>query len=204
MVLEQKIKFVFRDPAEAEKPDEVAFSSLYLIRRDAKKMLGFDPLTGERIFENRFHFSAISAIMSGIDILAKYYAGATSLRGSTTRFKQFLDEFGHKQTADLWFGLRCGLAHAYGLIDHNSHGTRLLFQLDENQPLDRNLFYFHNKVYHTNPLRLHDHFEEMVSNYYAKLQSDADRLKAFEKAFDFLGGPGIRLYSTPTIEQKND
>lgn len=111
MDLDQMLDFFFRDPAiePTFQPGNNLFSNLYLLRRDINTCFASDAI-----------WPGVMAIMSGIDLLAKFFAGAdTTAPGDVgNRFRAFAGEYLTNNNAidnEVLYQLRNSLLHSFGL-----------------------------------------------------------------------------------------
>lgn len=112
------------------------FSRLYLLIRDIKACLGFNP-DSRNIDENvkckcgKVHgpvaqWPAIMTILAGMDLLGKFRAGCDNRNRIGERFKNFVEEYFdiEKDEAEIIYELRNCLMHSFGL-----YSTRYKFLL---------------------------------------------------------------------------
>lgn len=115
------------------------FSRLYLLIRDIKACLGFNP-DSRQIDENVkckcgkergaiAQWPAIMTILAGIDLLGKFRAGCDNRNKIGERFKNFVEEYFdiEKDDAEIIYELRNCLMHSFGL-----YSTKYKFLLINN------------------------------------------------------------------------
>jgi hypothetical protein len=212
MTTEEKLAFVFRDPALPERPDESEFSSLYLIRRDAKWLLSNGHLGESNSRVSSSKLLGVSLLCTGVDLLAKYETGFfDKTDGVRDRFIKFITNCRQPSNAvtndgELWWKLRNALSHSYGLVDRTNRGEQKthVFQLDENLESSVLTFVEHNNVLFVKPSRLLKDFESLLSNYRIRLKNDLDLKNNLLKAFDGLGGPSIKMYSVQNGQRNSN
>ena len=95
---------------------------LYLLRRDIDLCMGFDPNTGNEKGDIgcRALWPGAMAIMAGVDLLAKFFAGSDE--GSVgTRFRAFLNCCSDVAAEDskVVYQLRNSLLHSFGLYSED-------------------------------------------------------------------------------------
>jgi hypothetical protein len=121
--LEEQIDFFLAPPLPMQSGD--LLSSLHLVRREIQ-----DCLIGDVVAENlvvadgrRYRlFATTMMILTGIDLLAKFYDGADNIGSSGRRFQAFAEQFlfqGHPRASQaaevLYCGYRNPLIHSFTL-----------------------------------------------------------------------------------------
>ena len=102
-----------------------SFSTLYLLRRDITTCLGNDPDTGERP-KYAVLLPGAMAILAGIDLLAKFYAGNDDVAAVGKRFRGFIARYFHGAKAkdqEVIYQLRNALLHSFGLYSGTKKGV---------------------------------------------------------------------------------
>jgi hypothetical protein len=148
------------------------FGVLYLLRRDIDLALGIDPNSGASIKYEAI-WPGTMAVMAGIDLLAKFYAGNDESGRVRARFLAFLNAFsiGHNtRDQEIIYQLRNSLLHSFGLYSEY-HGNVYRFCLRANNVGP--LISFHPPDQYTiDLLLLHKQFERSISEYQTQLDSD--------------------------------
>jgi hypothetical protein len=152
------------------------FGVLYLLRRDIFRCMGIDPIT-----RNPMNYMALwpgtMAILAGIDLLGKFFAGRDQRGGVGKRFCDYLKEYFQPiSTGDggVIYQLRNALLHSFGLYSEDK-GKIYEFVLVQNQsqliqqvPAD---------TYIVDIRELHRRFEESVCRYKVQLENDKNDLQ---------------------------
>jgi hypothetical protein len=152
MDLQQKIDFFFAPPLPRQPGPQV--STLHLARREAQDCLVDDVHSETSVLgmdlKHRRMF-ATTGVMSAIDLLAKFHAGADDTGVGGERFKTFLREYVVRETAEpgefaaaIYKGCRNPLIHSFGLHSR-THTVLLLGDKDglpviQRDPGDRTRF----------------------------------------------------------------
>lgn len=106
----------FEDPKTPKiKPDD--FSVLYLLRRDISQCMGINPNTGCKT-DNQAIWPGVMAILSGIDLLGKFYAGS-DVGQVGIRFKSYVEKYFNdikEEDKETIYQLRNALLHSFGLL----------------------------------------------------------------------------------------
>lgn len=146
------------------------FGVLYLLRRDIKQCMGINPNTDCPQPECQTLWSGAMAIMAGIDLLAKFYAGEAS--GSVgTRFNNFLTRYfglGQHDQAII-YQLRNSLLHSFGLYSQDSRGNEYHFILSANGGQTLVECGTQPSSYRVDLRVLHDKFESAINQYKMEL-----------------------------------
>lgn len=175
----------FRDPQDPPTQIRpVQFSTLYILRRDANTCL--QPKTGSGAA-----FPGVMTLLTGIDLLAKFYAGNDARREVGKRFRTFVWRYFRsipKEKAGVLYRLRNELHHSFrlgnGLMLTDDKGAALLTPLGSR----RYLIGVH---------ALHQAFEVAISAYREDLESNPivrgrDLRVGFRKMFRKYGAIWIR------------
>ena len=155
------------------------FGVLYLLRRDIDQCMGIDPNTGQGGGPTALWPGAM-AMLAGVDLLAKFFAGSDKVRGNGQRFLKFLEccsDLKNADDRDLIYQLRNSLMHSFGLY---SKGKRFILtsggatELVSKPKPDQ---------YSIDLPILHQKFKEAVSLYREKLNGDEELGTKFDKMF---------------------
>ena len=130
--IQELIEFFFMPPHVAPHLAQQGFltSSLYLNRREAQDCwLGkvIDEQFAVVDAESNRLFATVMVIVSGIDLLSKFYAGKDGIKGSGKRFKRFAERYmfgscpSPQRLAEvLYLGCRNPMLHSFTLyIDYD-------------------------------------------------------------------------------------
>ena len=149
-----EIDLFFEDPTVFRQPPG-DFGILYLLRRD------IDQCVASKIL-----WPGAMAVMAGIDLLAKFFAGCDKPADVGRRFKSFVAHYFHcpEHEKHLIYQLRNSLLHSFGLYFEDPPGAPQRFQLqaEVGKPLVEPGR--HGK-YRVDLLALHQRFESGVEEY---------------------------------------
>ena len=204
MTVDEKIQFFFKLPvvpaSEAGITEVVAnypgetckkFSTLYLLRKDMANCFSGSPM---------YWLGAI-AMLSGIDLMAKLYAGTDTVNFIRTRFKNFVNDRMNGEGDDVW-RLRNALMHSYGVFfdvpDPAGAGAPSIdkrFRLTAHavppaSGYTGNLFNIGAapNVLEIDIMNLKSRFESSIVSYKAHLEANpADKAAKFEPMFEKYG-----------------
>ncbi len=151
-------------------------------------------MTGKKI-----NYSAIwpgtMAILAGIDLLGKFYAGDDSGRGNPqkgvgARFKSFTEKYliQNKTDAETLYQLRNSLLHSFGLYSKTSKGEYRFILTRGSQQFITNT---NEGQYVIDVSILWNKFEEGIESYFQELYQVHELQKKFELMFDNYGGARI-------------
>jgi hypothetical protein len=165
------------------------FAVLYLLRRDIDLCMGIDPNTGKDLRPSyKALWPGAMAILAGVDLLAKFFAGSDEAGEVGKRFRGFLECcFNVKRAEDrnVIYHLRNSLLHSFGLYSQDMKKVYRFFLTDKGTgPLvsqkagDR--YYVDLRV-------LHREFEKAVELYREKLNGDDKLKEKFTKMFGNYG-----------------
>jgi hypothetical protein len=154
---QEHFNIFFKDPYEEPELPGIC-GVLYLLRRDI--IVCFDKKIAT--------WPATMAILAGIDLLGKFYAGKDG-PGVRQRFKDFVEEYFHisREDAETIFQLRNALMHSFGLY---SEGRRFSLINNETDPLIQRPF--DDKYTIINIRALKKEFEAAIGRYQADIQAD--------------------------------
>jgi hypothetical protein len=178
---------LFFETPNTQKQIPNEFSVLYLLRRDVLQCMGIDPNTGNPI-NNSAIWPGTMAILAGIDLLGKFYAGSDQLGQVGQRFKDYIDKYfnGISTTdKDTIYQLRNSLLHSFGLYSQTHNGTIYRFTLGQNLP---------SFITHTPPDKylidireLHKKFKDSISRYCTDVTSNTNLQSHFNSMFPNYG-----------------
>lgn len=140
--------------------------------------MGQDPKTGQQIPHATLWPGAM-AILAGIDLLGKFYAGDDQIGQVGKRFCDFIHKYFQPISAgdeDIIYQLRNALLHSFGLYSE-SKGKKYRFVLGQN--LGHFITAHAGDIYVIDIRELHRQFETAISNY----QNDVDTNTKFQTHF---------------------
>jgi hypothetical protein len=180
------IDLFFQDP-ETEPSSPGRFGVLYLLRRDIKQCI----TTGQILWP------ATMAILAGIDLLGKFYAGEDG-RGVGRRFRSFIDNYFQpisSDDAETIYQLRNALLHSFGLYS-KSRANNYFFSLilPEAGPLVQR-HPQNREQYLISITALYDKFETAIERYRTELEADSDLQDKFSKMFPYYGAISVQAVS---------
>jgi len=176
----------FEAPSTQKKiPNE--FSVLYLLRRDVCQCMGIDPNTGNPINKSTI-WPGTMAILAGIDLLGKFYAGNDQIGQVSKRFKDYVDKYFTGiscKDKDTIYQLRNSLLHSFGLYSKAHNGDIYRFTLAQN----RSSFITHTPPdkYLIDINELHNKFENSISRYCTDIESNKNLQNNFNAMFPNYG-----------------
>jgi hypothetical protein len=181
------------------------FGTLYLIRRDIKTCMGFNPDLKDYVKTGfRAEWPGIMGILTGIDLLGKFYIGDDDYKKSRDRLKKFIREYFKPITENqinAIYQLRNSLLHSFGLYSkHEIISKNVLKSINEykfslvtvgnefikllwkykakNKSVDTYRFKYRISV-----MALYERFENSINRYYDELIIRNDLMSNFEKMF---------------------
>jgi hypothetical protein len=180
------IELFFEDPSQNHGIPR-RFSILYLLRRDISVCFGIDIVSGKTL-----NFKALwpgtMAILAGIDLLGKFYAGDDDLGKVGDRFKGYIDAFFNSVSnsdKDVIYQLRNSLLHSFGLYSKDRKGREYNFVVDEvNGPIVEILG---GDKYKIDLITLKNIFDLSIDSYKAKLLGDSSLQLKFNNIFQKYG-----------------
>jgi len=169
----------FENPA-FYRPPPGDFGILYLLRRDINQSL-----------EHKILWLGAMGIMTGIDLLAKFWAGKDNSSGGgvSKRFDPFVGRYFDCPVSDkpLIYDLRNSLLHSFGLHAVDPKGNiKYCFQLQAT-PLKPLIEPGDAGKYRIDVIALHKHFETAVEKYRSDLHHDPVLQNSFGKMFPKYG-----------------
>jgi len=163
------------------------FGILYRLRRDIFLCMGTDPNT-----QHSIPYAALwpgtMAILAGIDLLAKFYAGSDKINEVGQRFRKFIGKYLGSlspQDQETVYQLRNSLLHSFGLYSETAKGKKYQFALG--QDLGQLISSPGTDVYVIDIRELHRRFEGAVSQYQGELENDTALQKYFSTLFPKYG-----------------
>ncbi|MBX3060262.1 MAG: hypothetical protein KF770_27710, partial [Anaerolineae bacterium] len=182
MTIQEDVSVFFKDPTiPPTSPGE--FSVLYLLRRDISQCI-----TTKQIL-----WPATMAILAGIDLLGKFYAGKDG-QGVGQRFTNFVDKYFQPISPDdaqTIYQLRNALLHSFGL--YSISGTKEYYFsliLPEAGPLVRQ--HLENPdMYLISIAGLYDKFETAIRDYKKDVENDPRLQNNFSLMYPYYGAVGI-------------
>lgn len=190
MTIQDDISIFFKDPAIP--PASLGKSSvLYLLRRDINQC----------IIAKQILWPATMAILAGIDLLGKFYAGKDG-QGVGRRFKNFVNKYFHPislDDAETIYQLRNALLHSFGLYSKSETETtkkEYFFNLilPEEGPLVRQ----HPEnpdMYLVSIAALYNKFEAAIKGYKKDVENDDTLQSNFGLMYPYYGTIGIHTVS---------
>ena len=178
------------------------FGVLYLLRRDIFLCMGTDPTTRHAIPYAAL-WPGTMAILAGIDLLAKFYAGSDKINEVGQRFRKFIGKHlgplspDDKETV---YQLRNSLLHSFGLYSETTKGKKYQFALGQN--LGQFISSPDTEVYVIDIRELHRRFESAVLQYQSELQNVTTLQKYFSTLFPKYGA--IRIGRSPNRVRGGD
>jgi hypothetical protein len=171
----------FTDPqVEPSIPGD--FSTLYLLRRDAKSCL-----------EHGIQWPGAMCVMAGIDLLGKFLDGSDSVARSGERFRTFAGKYLHLSASDpeALYQLRNALLHSFGLFSATkTRNYQFQLRAEGNRvPIVEHLA---KGIVKIDLLSLHHVFEAAVSEYQNDLRGQTKLQKSFDGMFPRFGKIPIR------------
>ena len=149
--------------------------------------MGTDPTT-----QHTIPYAALwpgtMAILAGIDLLAKFYAGSDKINEVGPRFRNFIGKyFGPLSPNDqeTVYQLRNSLLHSFGLYSETAKGEKYHFALGQN--LGQFISSPGTDVYVIDIRELHRRFETAVLQYQGELDNNSTLQKYFSSLFHKYG-----------------
>ena len=177
---------IFFEPLSNNRQSPGIFGVLFLLRRDIFRCMGIDPITRNPI-NNMALWPGTMAILAGIDLLGKFFAGSDQRGEVGKRFCDYLKKYFQPISTgdeDVIYQLRNALLHSFGLYSED-RGRIYKFVLVQNQ---RQLIQqLPTDTYVVDIRELHKRFEESLCRYKVQLEGDADLQQNFTKMFPKYG-----------------
>jgi len=124
------------------------------------------------------------AILAGIDLLAKFYAGSDKINEVGPRFRKFIGKYFSPLSPndqETVYQLRNSLLHSFGLYSETAKGRKYQFALG--QDLGNFISSPGTDVYVIDIRELHRRFESAVIQYQSELENDPTLEKYFSTLF---------------------
>lgn len=171
----------FEDPGNLRRPPG-KFGVLYLLRRDINRCM--EP-------NAEILWPGAMAILAGIDLMAKFFAGEDRSQVGT-RFFKFIDKYFilDAEGNRVIYQFRNALLHSFGLYSRTNSGQIYRFQLvyrcfgplvDKVGP----------DIFRIDLARLHESFESAVTRYRSDLLTDCDLQSKFMRMLPDYGAINI-------------
>lgn len=177
---------LFFEAPHIHPPPPADYGVLHLLRRDICLCLGWDPMTSSPTSHPTFWPGGM-AILAGIDLMAKFYAGNDIIGQVGPRFRAFIKRYfqplstGDEETV---YQLRNALLHSFGLYS-NSRERIYKFKLSaQGSPL---IQHFPPDQYQIDLLTLHDRFERSIQLYVTDLNTNSTLQSNFTAMFPKYG-----------------
>jgi hypothetical protein len=194
-------EFFFQSPPDrlvADSNGQSKHSTLTALRGDVDFCMGIDRSKGKTSLpaQRTALWSGAIAIMAGIDLLAKFYAGCDDTGKVGERFKTFVEKFFGLATEDanILYRLRNSLVHSYGL-SFEVDGSHIDLASDLNQGL---LVSSNTNRKVVDLLALYHQFEKAISEYFDTIKSDATLQTHFARIFATYGSFFTYIPRPPT------
>ena len=129
------------------------------------------------------------AIMAGIDLLAKFFAGSNET-GAGKRFVEFLEccsDVKNADDRDVIYQLRNSLLHSFGLYSEDKKKKKVYRFFLTDTGTDPLVSPKQGDRYYVDLQVLHREFEKAVKLYREKLNGDGELKKKFDKMFGNYG-----------------
>jgi len=190
MAIQDDISLFFKDPTSPPAPPG-KFSVLYLLRRDINQCI-----TTRQIL-----WPATMAMLAGIDLLGKFYAGEDG-QGVGPRFRDFVDKYFQPISPDdagTIYQLRNALLHSFGLYSKSeTKTTKKEYYFSLILPGVRPLVQQHPEnpdVYLISIAALYDKFEAAIESYKKDVENDLALQSNFGLMYPYYGTIGIHMVS---------
>lgn len=162
---------LFFAPPNLHPPSPGDYGVLHLLRRDICFCLGWDPFTSSPTSHPTFWPGGM-AILAGIDLIAKFYAGEDTIGNVGPRFRAFITRYfqplstGDEETI---YQLRNALLHSFGLY---SYSRRRIYKFKLSAQRSPLIQHFPPDEYQIDLFTLHDHFENSIQLYVTDLDTN--------------------------------
>jgi len=170
--VEKKIEIFFQDPNEKKEIPNI-YGTLYLLRRDIFRCMGYD--FDESTFKNEaIIWPGAMTVLAGIDLLGKFYAGSDERNKVSKRFRVFYSKYIDDENAEIIYQLRNSLLHSFGLLSKAENKITYRFVVGASRDdLVRLLSKSANEIYYQVDLyTLWDKFEEGIIEYRKSLENE--------------------------------
>lgn len=182
-----KMDLFFQDPyifVEASKS-----SKLHLLRRDIYCCMGYtkvDDKVHKLIKDDNIYpiiWSGAMAVLAGIDLLSKFYAGSDNQAQVGSRFKTYCEKYIDSDNAEVIYQLRNSLLHSFGLFSKTKTAT-YYFQVSSCRNELVTLLPNIRPNYNIDLYTLWDKFEQSIEKYKEDIEKDDSLKENFLKMFD--------------------
>ena len=160
------------------------FGVLYLLRRDIFTCLGIDSDTS---ISHKALWPGAMGIFAGIDLMAKFWKGNDQSGQVGQRFKDFINTYfmlSSQEDAEAVYQLRNSLLHSFGLYSKGNGKVYRFFLSACHAPL---VHHIPPEVYQFDLLTLHGQFENAITLYQQKLETDMKLQENFMKMYPNYG-----------------
>ena len=204
-IIQREIGLFFDEPKVYHAPPR-QYSVLYLLRRDIDTALGYSRQRAEQFgvdgiydpnqpfFDIKSLFLAVSGILTGVDLIAKFYAGRYDTSGTGERFKAFFKEYFPQDIVDapnIMWQFRNAIVHSYGLFGIDNKGNEYGFGLTHNK--GKLLQMNSDGVYIICGTTLFLAFEAALGAYFQQLNTDTELQNKFHIVFAKCGTTGMDI-----------
>jgi hypothetical protein len=184
----------FEPPQQHNRPAPTDYGVLHLLRRDVCSCLGLDPATGRRAIPiPPALWPGGMAILAGVDLLAKFYAGDDAQGAVGRRFKAFVSKY-FPVTADeaeTIYQLRNALLHSFGLYSTKRRRDGTVIRVYKFILTGAGGVPFVQQpradFYQLDLIVLHQKFEQAVNDYATELDAQAPLQTKFQIMFPYYG-----------------
>lgn len=189
--IEKELEFFFQDPKIQIEVNEA--SILHLLRRDVYRCMGYTKVNEEQKLikdENvaPILWPGIMAVLAGIDLLGKFYAGDDNNNGVHRRFTAYCRKYIDSENSEVIFQFRNSLLHSFGLfsktkdVTYHFQLTALHKELVTVIPVNSTFNYYRIDLY-----TLWDEFENSIEKYREDLMKNDKLQQKFHKMFELYG-----------------
>lgn len=184
---DRKMEFFFQDPniyLEVNKS-----SILHLLRRDVYSCMGYTKVNDKdhKLIKddniNPIIWPGAMAVLAGIDLLSKFYAGSDNQGHVGSRFKTYCEKYIDSDNAEVIYQLRNSLLHSFGLFSKTKTAT-YYFQVSSCRSELVTLLPNIRPNYNIDLCTLWDKFEQSIEKYKEDIEKDDSLKKNFLKMFD--------------------
>lgn len=165
-------------------------SILHLLRRDIYRCMGYTIQNGMWVKNAEpIIWPGSMAVLTGIDLLGKFYAGNHNDREVGSRFKAYCEKYicSHDD-AQVIYELRNSFLHSFGLFSKSRTATYYFQVSSSRQDLVTKFsvggpdYYYRIDLY-----TLRDKFEQSIAKYKKDLETDNELQKKFDAMFNSYG-----------------
>ena len=178
---------IFFEPPNTRPNQKGTFGVLHLLRKDIYLCMGYDPVNRQKTSHSTLWPGAM-AVLAGIDLLAKFFAGSDQSGQVGPRFRAFIHKYFtpiSQGDEDVLYQLRNALLHSFGLYSNNK-GKEYFFLLSMN-PANPLIKQAQQDRYIVDLYKLHESFEKAVKAYQTEIDSDKNLQTNFLSMFPHYG-----------------